>query len=46
MIISLNLRIVSKQGRGNMDKPSLFAAMLKVVLSFFDDAGIDIRKRN
>ncbi len=44
MIIPLNLRIVSKQGRGNTDKPSLFVAMLKVVLSFFDNAGIDIRK--
>ena len=44
MIIPLSLRIVSKQGRGNTDKPSLFVAMLKEVLSFFDDAGIDIRK--
>ncbi len=43
-IIPLNLRIVSKQGRGNTDKPSLFVAILKEVLSFFDDAGIDIRK--
>ncbi len=44
MIIPLNLRIVSKQGRGNTDKPSLFVAMLKEVLSFFDAEGIDLRK--
>ena len=31
MIIPLNIRIVSKQGRGNTDKPSLFDAMLKDV---------------
>ena len=35
MIIPLNIRIVSKQGRGNTDKPSLFVSMLKEVLDFF-----------
>lgn len=44
IIIPLNLRIVSKQGRGNTDKPSCFVAMLKEVLDFFDAKGIDLRK--
>lgn len=44
MIIPLNLRIVSKQGRGNTDKPSLFVAMIKEVLDFFDAEGIDLRQ--
>lgn len=44
MIIPLNLRIVSKQGRGNTDKPSLFNAMLKEVLDFFEAEGIELRK--
>ena len=44
MIIPLNIRIVSKQGRGNTDKPSLFDTMLREVLDFFDSAGIDLRK--
>jgi len=43
-IIPLNIRIVSKQGRGNTDKPSLFVAMLKDVLDFFDVVGVDLRK--
>ena len=44
MIIPLNLCIVSKQGRGNMDKLSCFVAMLKAVLDFFDTSGVDLRK--
>ena len=44
MIIPLNLCIVSKQGRGNRDKPSRFVAMLKEVLDFFDAEGVDLRK--
>ena len=44
IVIPLNLRIVSKQGRGNTDKPSCFVAMLKEVLDFFDAEGIDLRK--
>ena len=44
IIIPLSLRIVSKQGRGSTDKPSLFVIMLKEVLSFFETEGIDIRK--
>ena len=42
--IPLDLRLVSKQGRGNTDKPSLVIAMLKEVLDFFDTHGIDLRK--
>ena len=42
--IPLNMRYVSKQGRGNTDKPSLFVAILKEVLDFFDAAGVDLRK--
>ena len=44
MIIPLNLRLVSKQGRGNTDKPSLLVVMLKEVLSFFETEGIDLTK--
>ena len=44
IIIPLNIGIVSKQGRGNTDKPSLFDTMLREVLDFFDSAGIDLRK--
>ena len=44
MIIPLNLRIVSKQGRGNTDKPSLFVTMIKEVLDFFEAEGIDLCK--
>ena len=44
MIIPLNIRIVSKQGRGNTDKPSYFIAMLKEILDFFDTSGVDLRK--
>ena len=44
IVIPLNIRYVSKKGRGNTDKPSLFIAMIKDVLDFFDAHGIDIRK--
>ena len=42
IIIPLNVRLVSKQGRGNTDRPSLLVAMLKEVLSFFEAEGIDL----
>ncbi len=42
-IIPLNMRLVSKQGCGNTDKPSCVITMLKEVVSFFDGTGIDIR---
>ena len=44
MIIPLNIRIFSKQGRGNTDKPSLFDTMLRDVLDFFEAQGIELRK--
>ena len=44
IVIPLNTRLVSKQGRGNTDKPSLFVAMMREVLDFFDAQDIDIRK--
>ena len=44
IVIPLDLRLVSKQGRGNTDKPSLVIAMLKDVLAFFDAHEIDLRK--
>ena len=44
IILPLNMRLVSKQGRGNTDKPSLVVAMLKEVLDFFDTQGMDLRK--
>ena len=43
-VIPLDLRLVSKQGRGNTDKPSLVIAMIQEVLDFFDTQGIDLRK--
>ena len=43
-VLPLDLRLVSKQGRGNTDKPSLVLTMLKEVLEFFDAHGIDLRK--
>ena len=43
-VIPLDTRLVSKQGRGNTDKPSLVIAMLKEVLDFFDTQGVDLRK--
>ena len=42
-IIPLNMRLISKQGRGNTDKPSCVISMLKEVVSFFEATGIDIR---
>ena len=36
--------LVSKQGRGNTDKPSCFVSMLKEILDFFDAEGVDLRK--
>ena len=42
-IIPLNMRLISKQGRGNTDKPSCVIFMLKEVVSFFEATGIDIR---
>lgn len=44
IVIPLNLRIVSKQGRSNTDKPSCFVDMLKEVLDFFDAQEVDLRK--
>ena len=42
-IIPLNMRLISKQGRGNTDKPSCVITMFKEILSFFEGTGIDIR---
>ena len=44
VILPLNIRIVSKQGRGNTDKPTCFRTMIKEVLDGFDAEGIDLRK--
>ena len=38
------MRYVSKQGRGNTDKPACFVDMLKEVLDFFDAHGVGFRK--
>ena len=43
-VLPLDMRLVSKQGRGNTDKPSLVITMLKEVLAFFDTHDIDLRK--
>ena len=43
-VLPLDTRLVSKQGRGNTDKPTLVITMLKEVLAFFDAHGIDLRK--
>ena len=43
-VLPLDMRLVSKQGRGNTDKPSLVIAMLKEVLAFFDAHQMDLRK--
>ena len=43
VILPLNIRIVSKQGRGNTDKPTCFRTMIKEVLDVFDAQGIDLR---
>ena len=42
--IPLNMCYVSKQGRGNTDKPSCFVSMLKEILDFFDTQGVELRK--
>ena len=42
-IIPLNMRLISKRGRGNTDKPSCVITMFKEVVSFFEGTGIDIR---
>lgn len=41
-IIPLNVRPVSKQGRGNTSKPDIFRNMLREVLCFFEQEGIDL----
>ena len=43
-VIPLDMRLVSKQGRGNTDKPTLVITMIQEVLAFFDTQGIDLRK--
>ena len=43
-VLPLDMRLVSKQGRGNTDKPTLVLTMLKEVLAFFDTHAIDLRK--
>ena len=43
VILPLNIRIVSKQGRGNTDKPTCFQTMIQEVLEVFDAEGIDLR---
>ena len=43
-VMPLDMRLVSKQGRGNTDKPTLVITMLKEVLAFFDTHAIDLRK--
>ena len=44
VVLPLDMRLVSKQGRGNTDKPSLVLTMLKEVLAFFDAHEMDLRK--
>ena len=44
VILPLNIRIVSKQGRGNTDKPTCLRTMIQEVLDVFDAEGIDLRK--
>ena len=44
VVLPLDMRLVSKQGRGNTDKPSLVIVMIKEVLEFFDAYEIDLRK--
>ena len=43
VILPLNIRIVSKQGRGNTDKPTCFRTMIEEVCDVFDAQGIDLR---
>jgi hypothetical protein len=44
IVLPLNMRLVSKQGRRNTDKPSLVMTMIREVLAFFDAHAIDLRK--
>ena len=44
ILLPLDMRLVSKQGRDNTDKPSLVITMLTEVLAFFDAHQIDLRK--
>ena len=44
VILPLNIRIVSKQGRGNTDKPTCFRTLIEEVLDVFDAEGVDLRK--
>ena len=44
IVLPLNMRLVSKQGYQNTDKPSLVMTMTKDVLAFFDVHEIDLRK--
>ena len=44
IVLPLNMRLVSKQGYQNTDKPSLVMTMIKDVLAFFDVHEIDLRK--
>lgn len=41
-IIPLNIRPVGKQGRSNTSKPEVFREMLREVLAFFRQEGIDL----
>ena len=43
-VLPLDMRLVSKQGRGNTDKPTLVITMIQEVLAFFDTQDIDLRK--
>ncbi len=43
-VIPLDMRLVSKHGRGNTDKPTLLITMIQEVLAFFDTQGVDLRK--
>ncbi len=43
-IIPLNVRPVSKQGRGNTSRPAIFKDMPGEVISFFQQEGIDLTK--
>ena len=44
VILPLNIRIVSKQGRGNTNKPTCLLTLIKEDLDVFDAQGIDLRK--
>ena len=44
IVMPLDMRLVSKQGRGNTGKPNLVITMIQEVLDFLDTQGIDLRK--